>query len=658
MRRGAGARGDPIEGSPALCDARPVSLSHRPLALALALVALSGCTDESLSPRPDPLLEELGRCADKNPARNPYFGDLHVHTSLSLDANLQGNRLSVTDAYRFARGEAIGVQPHDEEGRPLRTVQLARPLDFVAITDHAEFLGVVHGCTTEGSAEYDTTACKAYRDDPDGSFFGFNLRIAFDQFSAENATPCSPNEGGCQDSTAAGWRDTQAAAEAAYDRSDACTFTSFVAYEWSGSPGTFNLHRNVIFRNHVVPKHPTGYFDEGQEQGLWRRLHADCLDGDGPCDALTIPHNSNLSSGLMFETVDEDGKAFDADYAKARSELEPLVEVFQHKGDSECLPGTTSSDELCDFEKMPYASLSSATLGGEPDELVESDFVRHALGRGLELVAALGVNPFAYGMIASTDSHIGTPGAVDERAFVGHGGAGLTVRDSLPPGLPDRPWFNPGGLAVLWAEENSREALFAAMRRREAYGTSGPRIVLRFFGGAGYEPSICDASDLAEQGYAGGVPMGGVLTDGSRPPRFVVSALRDAGTPDRPGGLLQRVQIIKGSLVGGKAQFAVFDVAGGDNGASVDPLTCEPKGDGADSLCAVWQDPSFDPASPAFYYVRVLENPSCRWQAYQCNDAGVDCAVPATVTEGFEGCCEQPYAQQERAWSSPIWYTP
>lgn len=634
--------------------ARPVAaLLHLGLVGCIAATTAACSDDEPVAP-PDERLETLGRCASFNPLREPYFGDTHIHTRLSLDANLQGNRLAPLDAYRFARGEEVDIQPYDADGNALRSLQISRPLDFVALSDHAEFLGVVQSCIDETSPGYDSDTCRDYRDDPDASFINLNVALAAPQGFESTPRPCDPDEGGCPEAELAGWREIQDAAEAVYDRSDACAFTSFVAYEWSGSPGTLNLHRNVIFRNHRVPSLPTSYFDESQEEGLWRRLRADCIDAEA-CDVLTIPHNSNLSSGLMFETVDENGEPFDADYARTRAELEPLVEIFQHKGDSECLPGTPAGDELCDFEKLPYVSLSAANLGGEAQDPFPSDFVRHALGEGMKLEQSLGHNPFQYGIIASTDTHLGTPGAVEEDAFVGHGGAGLTVRDVLPPGLPDRAWFNPGGLAVVWAEENSREAIFLGMRRREAYGTSGTRIVLRFFGGWGYDTALCDRSDLVEAGYEEGVPMGGVLgaAEGDAP-RFVVSAMRDAMSVP-----LSHVQIVKGWVEGGEARFSVFDVAGdANNGADVDPLTCAPSGDGEDSLCGVWTDPSFDAGVPAVYYARVFENPTCRWHAHYCNAAGVDCADPGTVTEGFEGCCDWDPKQQERAWSSPIWYTP
>lgn len=616
----------------------------------VCLVLLAACKDDKPN---DPLLEELGRCADFDALRQPFFGDTHVHTRLSLDANLQGNRLTPTDAYRFARGEEVGIQPHDADGNPLRRLQLSRPLDFVALSDHAEFLGVVQTCLDPAAEGYDSRQCVSYRDEPDAAFVGYNLALTATQGTARRPQPC-PGEA-CASAELAAWNEVRDAAEAAYDRSDACTFTSFVGYEWSGNPGALNLHRNVIFRNHVVPDDPASYIEVGQEEGLWSALDTECIAG-GTCDVLTIPHNSNLSSGLMFETVDAEGQPFDAEYAETRARMEPLVEVFQHKGSSECLPGASASDELCNFELMPYRTLATANIGGAPQELEPTDFVRDALTEGMRLEESLGTNPFQFGLIASTDTHLGTPGATEEDGFPGHGGAGLTVRDALPVGLPDRVWFNPGGLAVLWAEENSREALFTAMRRREAYGTSGTRIVLRFFGGWGYPDDMCGRADFAQAGYDGGVPMGGVMPErsGDGPPRFVVSAMRDAESVP-----LAAIQIVKGWIEGGEPRWQVFDVAGElDNGAAVDPATCTPSGDGADSLCTVWEDPSFVVDQAAVYYTRVLENPSCRWQAYLCNAAGVDCTDPDTVTEGFEGCCEQPVEQRERAWSSPIWYGP
>jgi hypothetical protein len=601
-------------------------------------------------------------CAAFDPLRRPFFGDLHVHTALSLDANLSGTRLRPADAYRFARGETVELPPYDAEGRSTRTLALARPLDFVALSDHAEFLGLVTTCLQPGFEGYDSPECAAYRDDPETAFIQGNAGLARTQGSAAHPAPCTEANAYCGEATISAWAEVQEAAAQAQDTTDACAFTSFVAYEWSGSPGTKNLHRNVIFANDRVPARPIGYFDADEEEELWAALDRDCIEpqdgGAAGCDVLAIPHNSNLSAGLMFETVDASGNPIDADYARQRARFEPLVEVFQHKGSSECLP-ELGNDEECGFELVPYDTLSAAALGLQRDTLQPADFVRHALGAGLRLEAELGANPFAFGLVGSTDTHSATPGAVEERGFAGHGGAAFLAPDASIEGLVDHVWFNPGGLAVLWAEENSRAALFAAMKRREAYATSGSRIVLRTFAGFDLPVGLCDAPDFAGQGYDKGVPMGGELeaAPSGAAMRVAIWAMRDPGTAAHPSVGLERLQIIKGWLEDGEARYRVVDVAGTASDEPFVDSSCAPTAAGADELCAVFEDDDFDASQPAFYYARVLEGPSCRWSTHACRAAAVDCSDPAAVPEALAGCCAGPAElSRERAWSSPIFY--
>jgi len=471
---------------------------------------------------------------------------------------------------------------------------------------------------------------------------------------------CGTDSADCLAAASPVWQDIQDAAEEFYDRTAACTFTTFVAYEWSGQPGGNNLHRNVIFRNAVVPAMPTSYLEQATPQGLWATLQSQCLDELPGCDVLTIPHNSNVSGGLMFTPV---ASAADAAF---RSSIEPVVEMNQHKGDAECRPGVQSTDEVCGFEKLNRLQLFSVV--SDPNQTFPPlNYVRNVLKEGLAQEQELGVNPFRLGLIGSTDTHNATPGATEEEDFGAFGHIGL--RDHTNPAFmlarvtPAGIEATPGGLAVVWAEENSRDALFAAVRRREVYGTSGSRPILRFFGGR--EADLrCGDPDFVATAYDGGVPMGGEIgpVRGGRSPRFGVLAFRDPGTPTAPGTPLQRIQIVKGWVdATGQAQEAVYDVAGdADGGATVDTTTCTPSGTGFDSLCAVWTDPEFDASERAFYYARVLENPTCRWSTILCNAEGIDCSNPGSVPAGYEECCNPsvPKTIQERAWSSPIWYRP
>lgn len=622
-----------------------------------AIALLVGCRDRG-EPQDDgaPLVPS---CASFDPDRRAFFGDLHVHTALSLDANLSGTRLRPVDAYRFARGEAVELPPYDAAGNGARTLRLSRPLDFVALSDHAEFLGLVTTCLSPGFPGYDTEACSVYRDDPQKAFVSGNALLAAPQDGVRWPAPCTEANAFCGDAATSAWAEVREAAAQAQDPTDACAFTSFVAYEWSASPGTKNLHRNVIFADEHVPALPPSYFDAPQEEALWDALERECVRGTPGCDVLTIPHNSNLSAGLMFEPVDGAGAPIDADYAKRRAELEPLVEIFQHKGSSECLP-ELGNDEECGFELAPYDTLSTAALGLAKDELNPADFVRDALGAGLRIASETGANPFTYGFVGSTDTHTGTPGAVEERGFAGHGGASFLAADAV--GLVDHVWFNPGGLAVLWAEENSRAALFAAMKRREAYATSGSRIVLRTFTGLELPADLCSAPDFVEQGYARGVPMGGELSGAHEGEvlRVAVRALRDPGSAEHPSVGLERLQIVKGWLEDGVVRHRVIDVAGTASAEPfVDPGTCAPVEAGAAELCAVFEDDDFDRREHAFWYARVLEGPSCRWSTLACRAAQVDCGVPDDVPPELADCCDgPPELGRERAWASPVFYRP
>jgi hypothetical protein len=405
-------------------------------------------------------------------------------------------------------------------------------------------------------------------------------------------------------------------------------------------------------------------------------LQAQCQNRPGRCEFLSIPHNSNLSGGAMFlwpESLKE---------AKIRSKLEPLVELFQIKGSSECRfaanrPGAWNTvDELCDFENMSFAKLGGPFLT-DPDAstVLPNSYVRNVLKEGMRYQQTSGVNPFKLGFVGALDNHNGTPSATDAAQYAktgAHGDQSFAVSGQI---LNETNFLglqtNGGGLTVIWAEENSRDALFTAMKRRETYATSGTRPVVRFFGGFDLPQHMCTQGNFARQGYNGGVPMGGTLSGpSSKAPRFAVSATMDPGWPGHAGTPLQSIQIIKGWVdQDGQTHEAVYEVASQPlDTAGVDLRTCKQTSTSAADFCAVWTDPEFDAAQHAFYYARVLEQPSCRWNQYYCNARGINCSRPPNTTSDtarytefeYQQCCSDlvPRTVQQRAWTSPIWYNP
>ncbi len=587
-----------------------------------------------------------------NGERNAYFGDLHVHTKLSFDAYIFNVRASPEDAYRFAKGEAIG----HAQGYDIRLV--GGPLDFVAVTDHSEFMGALREADDPKSPLSKLPIVQGLFS-PDHN----EIAKAFTRVVTAMQQNKVPREFADPAIAGRAWREVQ---DAAARNNDPGRFTTLVGYEFTSAPDGRNLHRNVIFRTAKVPGLPFTANDSRNPEDLWRTMDGWRAQG---IEALAIPHNSNGSDGLMFQTTKFDGAPMDKAYADLRRRNEPLAEITQIKGTSETHPSLSPNDEWSNFEIMEsYIGTNKKIThfaGG---------YVREALKDGILMQEQHGFNPYKMGFIGSSDTHNAAPGSVEERNFfskVGREDATPELRGSVPPGGA-KTWdgvtggpnvntarfqsWGASGLAGVWAEENSREAIYAALRRKETFATSGPRIKVRFFAGYDFPADLARRQDIVTQAYAHGVTMGGdLLAARGRTPQFLIWGVRDPNS-----GYLQRAQIVKGWVENGVAKERVFDVACSDhlpldraawrcpsNGAKVDVSTCATerfKGDV--ELRTMWTDPTFNPKQRAFYYLRVLENPSCRWSTWDAlrNGTPPNPNLPATIVE--------------RAWSSPIWYEP
>ncbi len=561
--------------------------------------------------------------AAPNPDRNAYFGDLHVHTGLSFDAYVFGVRATPDDAYRYAKGESI-KHPAGFD------MQLKHPLDFEAVTDHSEYLGMLEAMQDPNSkaGQHPIGARMRAATTPEARVIAFREVVAYLRGLRANDDLLDPAV------VRSAWEATIAAAQ----RHNAPgTFTTFIGYEYTASgPKQQNLHRNVIFRSDSVPDHVFTALDSVNPELLWAWMDEQRAKGR---EVLAIPHNSNGSDGLMFELTNAAGGPMSATYVDQRLRNEPLVEVTQVKGTSDTHPILSPNDEWGDFEIAPLRVASD--LPSNP----RGSYVREAYLRGLAMQAAGGLNPYRFGLIGSSDTHVAA-GAYNEANYwskVGMLDATPQRRGSVPLDAPAADgsryaagyykYWSASGLAGVWAEANTREAIYDALRRKETFATSGPRMRLRFFAGFDFSDALARDPKLVQKAYRSGVAMGADLIGRNKPsrPGFLVWAMRD---PD--SAPLQRVQIVKGWIAEGQPREMVFDVSCSkgtvdpktqrcpDNGARVDLKTCAFSSDvGAGELKTLWRDPEFDPTQRALYYVRVLENPTCPCSTWDAIRAGL-----------------------------------
>lgn len=582
-------------------------------------------------------------CALKAEETVLLWGDTHVHTSNSVDAYAYGNTTADPDtAYRFARGLPV-LHPATRQ-----RVRIDRPLDFLVVADHAEMLQLQERLAAGDAAWLGKATAEELaslgRDNPRGLFTEVTRIVT----------------GGRQDILedfhrpellGTSWSQQ---VEAAERHNEPGKFTALIGWEWSPGPGGANLHRVVFTTADADTAQrflPLSYYDTIRPEDLWQWLeNTSSLTG---ADFVAIPHNSNLSDGRMFDLVDSEGRPITADYARTRMRWEPVMEITQTKGSSETAPVLAPEDPFADHE------IRNVLLSGAVTPISAGSYARPALKRGLQLEQQTGVNPYQFGVIGSTDSHTGLVSVQESNHY------GKLAVDSLPeqrltptPGGFD-PWrTSASGLAAVWATANSREAIASAFQRREVYATSGPRIALRFFGGFSFEAGDAKAEDIAGVGYTKGVPMGADLTaaPAGQSPRFLIDVHRDPQS-----AALDRVQVVKGWVdTAGQSHEIIHDVAWSgerqpdSNGrvpalpSTVDSATASwSDSTGSARLSVVWEDPQFDPAQQAFYYLRALEIETPRHQVYDAVALGID---PAST--GW------PLTIQERAWSSPIWYTP